>query len=148
MKLFSLKLFILVFLLAFAFFFCYRISETYGPESQSGCVKAIILTVTAAVAGILPVIFTYTHNKARVFFTGIMIGAIIRMLITAVGVLVVIYVLKEQRSWFLGWSAGFYLFFLALDTSFVVYFLNKRHNLNKGIELDANAVLAGKYESS
>ena len=148
MKLFSLKLFILVFLLAFAFFFCYRISETYGPASQSGCVKAIILTVTAAVAGILPAIFTYTHNKTRVFLTAIMIGAIIRMLITAAGVLVVIYVLKEQRSWFLGWSAGFYLFFLALDTSFVVYFLNKRHNLNKGIEIDANAVLAGKYESS
>lgn len=108
----------------------------------------MVLTVLAAVAGILPVIFTYTHNKARVFFTGIMIGAIIRMLITSVGILVVIYLIKEPRSWFLGWSAGFYLFFLALDTSFVVYFLKKRHNQNKGTEIDGNAVLAGKYESS
>jgi hypothetical protein len=143
-----LKLVLLISVLAFAFVFCYRISQAYGPSSQSGYIKAMILTVFAGIAGLLPVIFTYTHKKVRVFFAAIMIGTVIRMFITAVGILLVIYLLKEQRTWFLGWSAGFYLFFLALDTCFVVYFLNKRHNHNKGSETDGNAVLIGKYESS
>ncbi|MCF7954388.1 MAG: hypothetical protein K9M75_01165 [Phycisphaerae bacterium] len=148
MKLFSWKLLVLAFLLTFGFVFCYRISQTQGTASQSGCVKATVLTVLAAAAGVIPVILTYTHNKARVFFTAVMIGAIIRMFITAAGVLAVIYFLNEQRSWFLGWSAGFYLFFLAFDTSLVLYFLNKRRNQNKGIEKDGNAAFACKYESS
>ena len=139
---------ILIFLLAFGFTFCYRVSETYGPASQSGCVNAIILTVSAAIAGFLPVIYTRTHKQTGVFFAGVLIGAMVRMLITASGILVVIYLLKEHRSWFLGWSAGFYLFFLALETGVVVYLLNKRHKDNKGTVTDVNAVFAGKYESS
>lgn len=148
MKLLSLKFFVLIFLLAFVFVFCYRISETYGLESQSGCAKAIILTISAAIAGFLPVIFTYAHNKTRVFFAGILIGAVVRMLITVSGILAVIYLFKEHRAWFLGWTGVFYLFSLVLETGFVVYFLNKRHNQTKGIEIDGIGVFTGKYESS
>ena len=148
LKFFSWKLFVLLFLIVFGFAFCYRVSETYGPASKSGCVNAIILTVSAAIAGFLPVIYTRTHEKAGVFFASVLIGAMVRMLITAAGILVVIYLLKQQRAWFLGWTAGFYVFFLALETGFVVYLLNKRHNENKGTVSDVNAVFAGKYESS
>jgi Kef-type K+ transport system membrane component KefB len=148
LKILSCKSLIIFFVLAFFFLFSYRLSEIYCPGSESGCFMAIIVTVISSLAVFIPFCMNY-DKKTSIFLSAIMIGVLMRVLITLVGVVAVSYFAKEERVWFLRWLCGFYLISLVLETSLVVYFFKKHLFRKEGSsEDDDSSAFSCKYESS
>lgn len=147
MKLISWRSLIILILLSFLLVFSYRWSEQYGTESQRACALAMRLTLIASVLGLLPLLLTRKRNR-HILFSGILIGAMLRVLITASGVLFVSIKVLELRTWFFGWAAGYYLLFLVLETVLAVTLLHNNEYQNEGSDLNDNGIDFSKYESS
>ena len=145
MKLISWKSLVLIVMLAFLLALSYRLSEQFGEESQAACAKAIKLTVLAGIFGILPVLI-FRNSKRHIVFAGILSGALLRLMVTIAGIIIIRIQAHELNAWFLGWAAGFYMLFLVLETAIGVKVLNKITD-KEPIRND-NEFILGKYESS
>ena len=143
----STKLLIELFVVLTVIAISLRFSEQYGPNAVKGCVFAIVLSLIAAFAGIMPLLMS-GKKRAYKFFISLLTGAGIRIGITALGVIVAIVILeKEQRFWFLAWTGVFYLLFLGIETIEAVYCIKKLEFENDTLAENSGHD-AGKYESS
>ena len=124
-----------------------RFSEQHGQMARSGCLKAIGLSVFAAIAGIIPFLVSKKKNVNKLFIS-LIIGAVIKVLLTGIGVVVItVIAAKEQRYWFLVFTAVFYLLFLVIETSEAVFCVRKLEfeNDNESVK---NKHDSCRYESS
>jgi Na+/phosphate symporter len=124
-----------------------RISEQHGPMAKKGCVLAVVLSIFAAAMGLIPFLVSKKKKAAKLFMS-LIIGAIIRVTLTVMGVvLITVIAAKEQRFWFLVFTAVFYLLFLGVETVEVVCCIKKLEFENDN-ESDKNGHDSCEYEPS
>ena len=124
-----------------------RFSEQHGTMATKGCVIAIFLSFIAAILGLFPFLMSRKKKVSKLFLS-LIVGAGIRITVVALGVVVItVIVAKEQRFWFLAWTAVFYLLFLGIETTEAVCCI-KKLEFENDIDSDNDGHDACKYESS
>lgn len=124
-----------------------RFSEQHGPMAKKGCLAAVMLALFAALVGVIPFLLSKKKNAVKLF-TALITGAVIRVTITALGIgVITIFAPKEQRFWFLVFTAVFYMLFLSIETVEVVCCVKKLEFENDN-DFVKNGRDTCKYESS
>jgi hypothetical protein len=104
--------------------FCYRISVSYGEMAGKSCLYAIILNFLAVIISRFPTIIMSGVQPAKII-TAFFMGTAIRLFIVLGGSILVLYLLKIDVLWFVGWLVFFYLTVLAVETYYSVLFLRR-----------------------
>ena len=147
MKGLLVKILVLLLVVATVIASSLRFSEQHGQTATDGCVIAIFLSFIAAILSLIPFLMS-RKKKASKLLVSLVVGAVIRITVVAIGIVVVtVIVAKEQRFWFLAWTAVFYLFFLAIETAEAVFCI-KKLEFENDIDSDNDEYDACKYESS
>ena len=146
MKFLSWKVLLLCFMLAFIFAFTYRICEQHGLEARQACFWAIWLNAVAGLFGLVPASLV-SDQGSFAFFIAVIVGAAMRIVITACGIILIILLIEPSRVWFLSVAGGFYLVILVIETAFGVKVLRKLQMKDQEIALKDVPVVS-EYESA
>ena len=112
----------LLFLLLFVAMVIYRLSETGGLHVSRACRTAMIVSVTAGVAGVY-VIGEMWRRPVHWVLAGVMIAAAIRLLISGAATAIITFFMDVHRSWYVLFLGIYYILFLAADTSLALWIL-------------------------
>ena len=96
MKGLLIKILILLLILVTVISASLRFSEQHGPMAQKGCIYAIGVNILAAVAGIIPFLISKKKEATKPFLA-LIIGASIRVLLTAIGIVVITVLAAKDR---------------------------------------------------
>ena len=146
MKFLSWKVAMLCFMLAFIFAFTYRICEQHGLEARQACFWAIWLNAVAGLLGLIPASLV-SESGSYAFFIAVVVGAAMRIVVTAIGIILIILLLDPNREWFLSVAGGFYAVILVIETVFGVKVLRKLQLKDQEIALEDGPVVS-EYESA
>jgi len=144
------KLFGWLLLLLIGGMFVYRLSETGGKSTEIACLWAMGISVSAALAGLVSVYKVWGRALMWVLL-GVFLSGAIRLLIGAVGVVIIIAFTATDKMSFVGFLALFYVVFLAMDTWLALWVLRntKIEDENKTMAIHGNVWdIVGKYRSA
>ena len=99
------------------------LSALLGGGQSRACLWAVIANAVAACAGFAPVILTSLY-KPSVYPLSVLTAGVIRLLITAVGAVIILAFVEVGVLWFAAWLGFFYIAVLVAEVYFVVRRLN------------------------
>jgi hypothetical protein len=130
------KVFGLLCLFLFGACFVYRLSEAGGVHVSRACFVAIVTSVVAGVCSLYPICKSWGRDVYSVLI-GVMIGAVVRLLITGVGVAIITFFTATHRSWFIVFLGVYYIAFMVADTWLALWVL-KNSELNEQKKVHGN----------
>lgn len=101
------------------FIAAYFASRMCGSDAASGCRAAIIASSISSLCGLVPVMYALNYKPD---YAGIaaLASTIIRLVLVLIVTAVVLFVLKINAMWYLGWLGLFYIALLVVESLYVV----------------------------
>lgn len=109
-----------LFAFLFVIMFVFRLSETGGITVSRACLTAIIVSLISGLAGFYCIAKTWGRDVYTVL-VGIIIGAVIRLLISGISIAIIILFMAIHRTWYVVFLGIYYFGFLVIDTWFALW---------------------------
>jgi hypothetical protein len=115
-------------IIAAVFAFAMVFSAFLGGQQTKTCLWALIVNSVAVCAGLVPVVLS-TLYKPSLYTLSILAAGVIRLLITAVGAVIILVFVEVGVLWFVAWLGFFYLVVLGAEVYFTVRRLSRQNML-------------------
>ena len=102
------------------------LSAFLGTGQTKACLWAAIATIIAVCGGLVPVVYS-TLYKPSLYAVSVLAAGVIRLLITAVGAVIILAFVEVGVLWFVAWLGFFYIAVLVAEVCFVVRRLNEQN---------------------